>query len=237
MKFRTDSDGFVTGVRFFKGGPTNSGTHLGRLWTSTGTLLASATFVGETSSGWQQVEFAHPVAVTAGDTYVASYYAPNGGYSYTGPNYFVTAWTRGPLTALADGTDGGNGVFRCCSRGWVPVDHVQPGQQLLGRRRLRHCRCRRRRAATVSDRAPAADAVDVSSQPTVRASFSEPVVESSIAFDVRPVGGTPVDVTSSYDAASRTVTLELTDPLAASTVHERAPLGRAGCRWQPRWRL
>src|SRR5262249_59991830 len=32
LKFFSDADGFITGVRFFKG-PLNSGTHVGNLWT------------------------------------------------------------------------------------------------------------------------------------------------------------------------------------------------------------
>lgn len=39
--------GSITGVRFYKGGSANGGTHIGRLWTASGTLLASATFQGE----------------------------------------------------------------------------------------------------------------------------------------------------------------------------------------------
>ena len=39
---------------------------------SSGTLLASATFTGETASGWQQVNFSTPVAITANTTYVAA---------------------------------------------------------------------------------------------------------------------------------------------------------------------
>ena len=46
-----------------------------------GTLLATATFTGETAWGWQSVNFANPVPVTAGTTYVAGYYAPNGHYA------------------------------------------------------------------------------------------------------------------------------------------------------------
>src|SRR3954465_14473880 len=38
MKFRADSDGFITGVRFYKGAG-NTGTHVGHLWSATGTQL------------------------------------------------------------------------------------------------------------------------------------------------------------------------------------------------------
>ena len=121
VKFRAATDGFITGIRFYKGGTANSGTHRGRLWSASGTQLATANFSGETASGWQQVTFAQPVAVTAGTTYVASYYAPKGRYSIT-ENYFTTATSSGPLTALASGTDGGNGVFRYGTGGGFPTN-------------------------------------------------------------------------------------------------------------------
>ena len=50
----------------------NTGTHVGNLWTTSGTLLATGTFSGETASGWQQLNFTTPVDITAGTTYVAS---------------------------------------------------------------------------------------------------------------------------------------------------------------------
>ena len=50
--FSSDVSGSVYGVQFYKG-PTNTGTHVGNLWSATGTKLASATFFAETASGWQ----------------------------------------------------------------------------------------------------------------------------------------------------------------------------------------
>ena len=57
VKFTSDVDGLVTSLRFYKGSQ-DTGTHVGSIWTSTGTKLASATFTNETSSGWQQANFA-----------------------------------------------------------------------------------------------------------------------------------------------------------------------------------
>ena len=72
---RRRSTGSITGVRFYKGA-TNTGTHVGHLWSATGTLLATATFTGETASGWQQVTFSQPGRRSrANTTYVASYHA------------------------------------------------------------------------------------------------------------------------------------------------------------------
>jgi VCBS repeat-containing protein len=108
VKFRSNTAGSITGIRFYKG-RQNTGTHVGNLWSATGTNLATATFTNETASGWQQVNFAQPVSIVTGTTYVASYFAPNGRYSFN-DNYFTAPVTNGALTALADGTDGPNGV-------------------------------------------------------------------------------------------------------------------------------
>ena len=110
-KFRSDVDGYVTGVRFYKG-TANTGPHIGHLWKqSTREQLAEATFTQETSSGWQEVRFSSPVAISADTTYVASYHTNAGNYAFSG-NYFATTGVDNPpLHALQAGVDGGNGVF------------------------------------------------------------------------------------------------------------------------------
>ena len=105
-----DVAGSITGIRFYKAG-ANTDTHVGNLWTSTGTLLATATFTGESASGWQQVNFATPVAITANTVYVASYHATIGHYSIN-DNYFATnGFDNPPLHALTNGVSGGNGCY------------------------------------------------------------------------------------------------------------------------------
>jgi hypothetical protein len=111
VKFRSDVDGVVTGVRFYKGTRT-TGTHTGTLWSSTGTRLATATFTGETASGWQQVNFSTPVAITANTVYVVSYHTNVGNYAYTHNTFATAGVDNGPLHALRAGVSGGNGVFR-----------------------------------------------------------------------------------------------------------------------------
>ena len=59
VRFRSDFDGYITGIRFYKAS-TNTGTHIGNLWSNSGGLLATATFTNESSSGWQQGELQHP---------------------------------------------------------------------------------------------------------------------------------------------------------------------------------
>jgi hypothetical protein len=119
-RFRSDAAGTVTGVRFYKQ-TGNTGTHVGRLWTATGTLLGTVTFAAETASGWQQATFATPIAITAGTTYVVTYFAPAGHYS-ADVGYFANSGVdRPPLHALGDGVSGPNGVYRYGSGGVFPT--------------------------------------------------------------------------------------------------------------------
>ena len=108
VKFSAASAGRITGLLFYKG-PQDTGTHTAHLWSATGTLLASATFANETTSGWQQVNLATPVGVAAGTTYVVSYHS-NGYYSANN-NYFTRAHVASPLTAPSSSSSGGNGVY------------------------------------------------------------------------------------------------------------------------------
>lgn len=123
VKLRSDVDGVITGVRFYKG-TANTRPHVGRLWSSAGQLLAQATFTKETASGWQQVNFASPVAVKANTTYVASYHTTVGRYAYN-EGYFSSAYSNGPLSALSSGASGGNGVYRYGSGGVFPTQTYQ----------------------------------------------------------------------------------------------------------------
>ena len=211
VKFSADLDGFVTGLRFYKG-PQNTGTHVGHLWTSSGTLLASVTFTGESASGWQQVTLPTAVAVTANTTYVASYHAPVGRYAFTS-NYFTAEYVKAPLRGLASGASGGNGVYKYGASGsgvptqafnatnyWVdvvfdtsgtppPPDTTPP---------------------TVSGVVPAAGATGVNTAVAVKATFSESMTAGTITgstFDLRNAANVLVAGGVSYDGATRTATL------------------------------
>src|SRR5439155_10842012 len=106
VKFTPSVNGSLIGLRFYQGAG-NTGTHIGNLWTASGTLLATVTFPAGSGSGWQMVRFTNAVNVAAGTTYVVSYFAPNGHYAADG-NFFASTWTSGPLSAPA----GSNGVYR-----------------------------------------------------------------------------------------------------------------------------
>lgn len=101
VKFTPTVDGTVTGVAFYKGAG-NTGQHVGTLWSAAGVELATATFAGESTSGWQTVTFAAPVNVKAGTQYVAAYRAPVGRYSATQGAFAGGGVAYGPLSAAAN---------------------------------------------------------------------------------------------------------------------------------------
>ena len=128
VKFKSDRFGMITGLRFYKAS-TNTGTHIGSLWTADGQRLAQATFSGESASGWQTVTFPSPVQVMPDTTYVASYFAPNGHYSAT-QEYFYPGPAPGPngggtqdsppLHAIRNQGTTGNGVYAYASNSTFP---------------------------------------------------------------------------------------------------------------------
>ena len=112
-KFTASVNGFVRGVRFYKG-PSSSGTFTGKLYdfNNPATPLANANFV-TSPSGWQQVLFSSPVAITAGTTYVVSVYSSTGDYS-SSDGYFNVPLVSGSLTAPAGDngtTSSSNGLY------------------------------------------------------------------------------------------------------------------------------
>jgi outer membrane biosynthesis protein TonB len=119
VRFQSASSGSLTAIRFFKAAQ-NVGTHVGHLWSSTGTLLATASFSNETASGWQQVNLASPVLLTAGSSYVVSYHSS--GFYSADHSFFATALTNGPLTAPASSPANGNGVYSYGPSGSFPAN-------------------------------------------------------------------------------------------------------------------
>ncbi len=122
VKFRSDVAGTISGIRFYKAS-TNTGTHVGSLWSSSGTLLAQANFSGETETGWQQVKFSSPVAIQANTTYVAGYLAPKGHYSVNGPT-LANGVDNAPLHAIANGVSA-NGIYIYSATARFPTNTFQ----------------------------------------------------------------------------------------------------------------
>lgn len=222
VKFRADTAGTITGVRFYKGSG-NTGTHVGKLWSSTGTLLASVTFTGETATGWQQATFAAPVTISAGTIYVASYYAPRGRYAADEGYFTGTTVINGPLTALADGTSGGNGVYRYGSGGGFPNSTFGATNYWVDVVFNADTSTPDVTKPTVIDRQPAAGATNVPVSNGVSATFSESVQPSTIAITV--TGSAAAAGTATYSDVTRTVTWAPAATLAPATTYTVALTG------------
>ena len=226
MRFRSSQDGFITGIRYYKGSGT-SGTHTGSLWNNAGTTrLAQVTFTGETSSGWQQALFSSPVAITAGVTYVASYYSPSGDYPATKP-YFTQNIINGPLTGLADGVDGANGLYRYTATSAFPnssfsssnywadvVFSTSSGSDVT--------------PPTVTSVSPLSGATGVSINTTVTANFSEALSSSTVTsstFQLRDALNNLI--TATVSTASNVITLAPSSALVGSTTYTATIIGGA----------
>ncbi|MGN9906617.1 DUF4082 domain-containing protein [Phytohabitans sp. LJ34] len=224
VKFRSDVAGHVSALRFYKS-TANTGTHVGHLWTASGTQLASVTFTGESASGWQTATFSTPVSISANTTYVASYFAPNGHYAGD-PGYFAqSGWDAAPLHAPRDGADGPNGVYRIgmgfptlaweSANYWVDVVFSPSGG------------APDTTPPTVTARTPAAGATGVATNTAVTATFSEAVQSGTIAMTLRDPGGVTVPGAVTYDGATRRATFTPSAALAASTTYTAGVSGAA----------
>ncbi|MEU5695553.1 DUF4082 domain-containing protein [Actinosynnema sp. NPDC020468] len=202
VKVRFAAKGQVLGVRFYKG-EGNTGTHTGSLWSATGTRLATGTFTGETSTGWQTLTFADPVNVAPATSYVVTYYAPNGHYAVTQSQFAGRATTYGPITAPAEDPASPNGLFRydggfpttgyLASNYWVDVvyrtglngDSTRP---------------------TLDTRTPGPNATDVALDPSVDLGFSEPIDPDSAVITLGDGGGGLLRGTTTFAADGKSLT-------------------------------
>ncbi len=220
VKFHSDTDGYITGIRFYKG-PSNTGTHVGSLWSKSGTLLGNVTFTGEGTSGWQQANFTTPINVTVGTTYIASYHT-NVGYYSADSNYFTNSGVNNaPLHALQNGVDGGNGVYVystnpafpsntwASSNYWVDVVFVtNPPQDTI--------------PPTVFGNTPVSGETGVSLSTPVTATFNEAMNTTTInnnTFELH-VGnetGTIVPAVVNYNNSTFVAKLQQLNPLLTST--------------------
>jgi hypothetical protein len=221
VKFRVDTDGFITGVRFYKG-TGNTGTHIGNLWSLSGTRLATATFNNESASGWQQVNFGTPVAVTANTVYVASYFAPSGHYAGDN-NYFANRGVdNAPVHLLQNGVSGGNGVYAYGSTSSFPSQTYLSSNYWVDVVFTPAAAGPDTTPPTVSSTSPANGTTGVATTTSVSATFSEAVDAATVGtstFELRNAANTLVSSSVSYDAASRTATLTPSASLAASTTY------------------
>jgi hypothetical protein len=111
----------VSGIRYYKRS-TAAGAHVGSLWSSSGSLLAQATFTNESASGWQQVSFSSPVQILPNTLYVASYHAPTGQYAVSQNAFTSLGVDNGVLHVPSSGSSGGNGIYLYSSSSVFPTN-------------------------------------------------------------------------------------------------------------------
>jgi hypothetical protein len=213
VEFYSDVGGLITGVRFYKG-DQNTGTHVGNLWGSDGTLLATATFSNETASGWQQVNFASPVAISANTTYIASYFTSSGFYARD-DGYFLNAGVDAyPLHAPATSAAGGNGLYAYGASSTFPTQTDDGSNYWVD--------VVFSTSPAVTSVTPAAGATGVSRSSTVTISFDramDPTTLNASTIFLTGPSGNVVPATLSYNASTDTVTLTPNAPLSAFTTY------------------
>jgi hypothetical protein len=228
VKFRAEARGAISGIRFYKGA-TNTGTHVGSLWTAGGQLLARATFTNESASGWQVVTFSQPVPVTANTTYVASYFAPAGHYPETVGMFNANGVASPPLYALQDGVSGANGLYRYTATPAFPNNGYQSTNYWVDVVYVNNLPPDTT-APTITSLSPADGANNASSNGSVSATFSEamdPSTLTSSSFTLVNAQGQPVPGTLSYDSSTNTASLAPTNGLAFQATYTATVRGGA----------
>ncbi len=203
VKVQVSSASQLTAIRFFKDSQ-ETGSHVGRVWSASGTLLGSVTFAGESASGWQQQALASALTLQPGLTYVVSVNA-NAFFVVTGAG-LASSLTSGPLSTVV----GGNGVFGSAA-GVFPtgsynssnyfIDPVVDGTPVV--------------PLNVAGTSPSSGATNVGSMASPSASFStavDPATLTASTFSLSGPAGA-VAATVSYDASSLSATLVPSQPL------------------------
>jgi Domain of unknown function (DUF4082)/Bacterial Ig-like domain/Bacterial Ig domain len=226
VKLRSEINGFITGIRFYKG-PQNTGTHIGTLWSSNGQQLARATFTSETATGWQQVSFATPVQITANTTYVASYHTNVGRYSINEQYFANSGFNSSPLYALRNGESGGNGVYTYNANAVFPTSTYNSSNYWVDVV-FSTSTAPDTTPPTVTSTTPTNSATNVSTGTTVKATFSEAMDAATIntsTFKLSDSANTLVAATINYDPANLIATLTPSSPLASSITYTATVVG------------
>lgn len=106
MRFTTTVAGKISAIRFYKRAKETE-LHIGKIYSSTGVLLAQVKFTNETAgAGWQKKDLATPLAIAANTEYTVAVTTGN-------MIYVATSNAMGAQIANANipSIAGNNGVF------------------------------------------------------------------------------------------------------------------------------
>jgi hypothetical protein len=212
-KIRVDQDSRLIGIRYWRDAG-ETGTHIGRLWSASGTQLAQVTFSGESGSGWQRADFADPVTLQAGTTYVVSV-GINAAFVTT-TSGLANELVSGPLHSVADGA---NGVFAGAA-GQFPTSSWRSSNYFVDA--VVGSGSAAPHTPSVTGTTPASGATGVSPGTAVTATFSTALDATTVSgqsFTLADAGGTAVAAHVTYDASAHQARLVPDAPLAESTTY------------------
>lgn len=210
LRFRTTTDGYITGVRFYKS-KANTGPHTGTLWSLDGKQLATATFTQETADGWQSVRFDQPVEATTGTEFVVSYFAPNGHYAVDLQYFAYRGISAAPLE-VGGGFDkdpaglywsGGGYPQSSYERSNYYVDPIFESSDAI--------------PLAAANQTPADTAHSVPTSAPISAVLTKPVESSSVNIELDDADGGTIPGTTLFDPDTRTATFTPDELLAEGT--------------------
>lgn len=216
VRFTTEVSGYVTGIRFYKS-TFNTGTHIGNLWSSSGTKLATVTFSNEGTSGWQAASFSTPVLIQPNTTYVASYFAPVGHYASDEGYFLSRSAGKQQVHSVAETASVGNGLFRYGTSSAFPNSSYQATNFYVDL--FFTPAVADNTPPTVTANTPAAGAVNVNQSSTVTATFSESINAATLSFVVRDASNAVVAGITSYNDTTKVATFTPSSLLKASTIY------------------
>jgi hypothetical protein len=233
VKFKANSDGYISAIRFYKA-KDEIATYTVGLWsTDPGEpepLLGTASFSSTADTGWVEVPFVNPVKISANTIYIASYFSPNGWYSSDTNPGLTDSIVNGPLTAVADNDpegDGPNGLydysallvrpanFYEASNYWVDVKYTP----VVGNDTV---------PPQISSTSPAGNATNININSFITATFNKEIDSATITsatFILTDPSGNPVPVSINAPKNTRTITLIPNSPLTYSATYTATVVG------------
>lgn len=159
------------------------------------------------------------VAVTAGTTYVVAYHSSEGNYSAT-QNFFTSAIVNGPLTGLADGTDGANDLYSYTNNPAFPTSSYKSSNYWIDVV-FNTSTSTDQTPHKVGGTSPSSNATGVATSIYVTAIMSEPLKVSTVTAStvLLKAGLANIAASVSWGPETNTITLIPAAPLSSNTVY------------------
>src|SRR5262249_25905734 len=172
------------------------------------------TIDNEAATCWQQVTFSSPVAITANTTYVASYFAPSGGYAYSHGYFATSGFANGPLYAPSTSESNGNGLYRYGTSSQFPSSSYNSTNYYVDV--IFNDSLADNVAPTLTSTTPGASQTAVNPATPISVTFSELVQAGSISMVLKDAAGNTVNGSITYDQATQVATFVPSTNLAGA---------------------